>query len=372
MTAGWHYGGLIGADPIQTSGDGPLRASVIRTLGGAGRVTGGMAELQLVGTSPETTTRSFDVQWAGAPNGSTLDGSQLLLANGGTLYVAPLSTAFDTSTTGLFTQYSRPSGLPNGGLDCVFVSNDGNWVYYSSDSDLKIYQVALSQPWDFSGLATSATYTAGPYTSGTNWPPNTFGFSDTTFSQDGRMLYVSSAGLNDTYQWQLSTPWLINSMTFVRKYERSPVSASNWFPYSLITNPDFHATPRSADSVGTRWLFIVRDGGVTPNVIYIIEGTAATPYDWSTITWSSATKFDAISSLDRAPRDFDVGPAQQIAAVSDGDPNGSTYKKVSYQIPPFDKPTQRWGRQLGRSPLDGTTLRSTGIISTPEAFQIKL
>lgn len=372
MTAGWHYGGLIGADPIQTSGNDLLRTSAVRTLGGAGRVTGGMAELQLVGTSPETTTRGFAVQWAGAPNGSTLDGSQIVLKlSNQSLYVSTLSTPFDLSTTGSWTTITPPTGLTGTGYIRVCVSGDGNWVYYPADSDLKIYQVALSQPWDFSGLASSATYTAGPYTSGTNWVSSQFGFGDITFSQDGTMLYVTY-GTSETYQWQLSTPWLINSMTFVRKYVRSPASASNWFPYSLISNPDFYAMPRSADSVGTRWLFIVRDSGVTPNVIYIIEGTAATPYDWSTITWNGATKFDAASSLERSPRDFHVGPAQQIAAVSAAGTNGTIYKKVSYAIPPFDKPTQRWGRQLGRSPLDGTALRSTGIISTPEAYQIKL
>lgn len=371
MTAGWHYGGLIGADPIQTSGNDLLRTSAVVQPTAPIEVQGGMGDARLVGTSPETTTRGFSVQWAGAPNGSTLDGSQIVLelSSGTSLYVSTLSTPFDLSTTGSWTTITRPTGIPTSSYDRVCVSGDGNWVYYPADSDLKIYQVALSQPWDFSGLASSATYTAGPYTSGTNWVPSTFGFGDITFSQDGTMLYVSN-GISETYQWQLSTPWLINSMTFVRKYVRGPVSASNWFPYSLFSNnPQLYRPPRSADSTGTKWVLAARDAGVTPNVVYIIEGTAATPYDWSTIAWSGATKLDATSSLYYEPRDFDVGPAQQIAAVSE---SGSTYYKVSYEIPVFASKRARWGRQIGLSPHTGTALRSTGIISTPEAYQIKL
>ena len=77
MAQGWHYGGLIGQDP--RGGTGGLRTSGVRAVADAGRETGGMAEATLSGTSPETSTRGFNVSWAGASNGNTLDGSQVMI-----------------------------------------------------------------------------------------------------------------------------------------------------------------------------------------------------------------------------------------------------------------------------------------------------
>jgi hypothetical protein len=363
MTAGWHYGGLIGANPIQTSGNNLLRTSGVLRPAAPITVEGSMSDARLVGTSPETTTRGYSVQWAGAPNGSTLDGSQVMLElNGTDLYVSTLSTPFDMSTTGTWTTVTRPTGIALSGYDRVCVSGDGNWAYYPADSDLKIYQVALSQPWNFSGLASSATYTAGPYTSGTNWVPSTFGFSDITFSQDGTMLYVTDNANNNTYQWQLSTPWLVNSMTFVRKYVNADYSLSS----VLGGSPTMPRPPRSANLTGTKWFGSARDSSGS---VYLVEGTASTAYNWATITWNGATKFDATSSLVQAPADFDVGPSQQIAAISDV---SSTHYKTSFEIPDFASRRALWGRQIGLSPHTGTALRSTGIISTPEAYQLKL
>lgn len=367
MAQGWHYGGLIGKQPV-TGGTDTLRTSGVRAVADAGRETGGMAEATLSGTSPETSTRGFNVSWAGASNGNTLDGSQVMIRlNGNDLYVASLSTPFDMSSTGTWSTISKPSSLPSSGYDRVCLSGDGNWVYYPQENAAVIHQFALSQPWNFSQLASSATYTTGPHTAGTNWVASN-DLGDVTFSQDGTMLYVSDDGRSETYQWQLSTPWLINNMTFVRKYQRGQISATNWFPYAAFSgSTTFYRTPRSADSSGKKWFLSVSSNLNT--VTHLLEGTASTAYDWSTIAWNSASKLDVTSALGFTARDFDVGPAQQVVTVSE---NGSAYPKNSFSVPATNKPTQRWGRQLGRSPFDGTALRNTGVITTTEAYQLQL
>lgn len=166
-------------------------------------------------TSPwDTTTMSYvsstDVNYSS----QALAG--MSFASGGTkLYVSwvngtigqyDLSTPYDLSTISLVTTSDISAQASNiGGL---FTKANGTKLYVLNYGDSTIYQYSLSTPYDLSTLSyDSVSYNVNTAI-GAMYP----GFSDISFSKNGTTLYVTDSVYSSSiYAFTLSTAWDITT-----------------------------------------------------------------------------------------------------------------------------------------------------------------
>ena len=118
-----------------------------------------------------------------------------------------LSTAWNSSTstnTGGVFVVSTQDTNP---ADIRFKS-DGTQMYVLGNTNKRVYQYYLSTPW----VVNTATFiTNSNSISLLTQDNNTTGLE---FSSDGSQMFVCGSGNNNIYQYTLSTPWSVNTATF--------------------------------------------------------------------------------------------------------------------------------------------------------------
>jgi len=387
MAQGWHYGGLIGKQPVG-SGSPRFRTSAVRGLPDAG------AEF----TDPDGMRALTSYQFSSLSNtgvGVAADlSSELSIgtgsmdrmrdlqfsADGTKMYALPevndalyffeddvvqwdLSTPFDVTTRSNKQTEANVFGGSNrkSMIDIKFKSDGTKAFVFAEDMSTEDFQrtnhvasATLSTAWDITTAGTWSSATlAQPSGLGVTYP---FRLSGWHFSGDGTKLFgcegVSSS--KEMWQYSLSSAWNTAS-------PGSPTAVKDLD--ALITSPSyspFHCV---------QW---VKSG----TEAYILNGdrrtlrlTFSTAYDWSTASYNSADQFAANLSIESSLAVNAIG-TKLILGEEGGEV--SEYALGTEVGSYIGKPTQRWGRQLGRSPFDGTALRNTGVITTTEAYQTQL
>jgi len=139
------------------------------------------------------------------------DGTKMFIAGnqGNAIEEYTLSPAWDLEGTithvhseDISSQDTSPSG--------IFFKPDGLKMFISGDSGNTIEEYALSSAWDTS----SATHTRTESVSAEGSQP-----TDLFFSSDGTKMYVLEGNGDDINQYDLSTPWQIQSKTYSKTFD---------------------------------------------------------------------------------------------------------------------------------------------------------
>ena len=378
MAQGWHYGGLIGQDP--RGGTGGLRTSGVRTVADAGQTLYGLSSSATDRTDSITTVNNGVynakigdqmMSFGGASGGNTINGRSAVYGWYRSLSMHFFSTAYDYSTAGSL-QTKNLSGYFTGTYSYLDLKNCGS-PHFAPDGSKIIFGITAAAPGDSSGsghLISANLSTAFDITtmssSYTVKKLDTFIGDLPRFSPDGsHVFYDDGSPTYSTKEYELSTPWDISTATD---------TGSTIMPYYIGNNTyNFIGGYNMAcDATGTQWLALVQNRTVSPYEYHLIRGTASTAYRRNTITWNlDSDAMLQVQGLNTASPTLTASPDLTKVWVREPNADGSRTLR-SITIAEDNKPTQRWGRQLGRSPFFGTALRSTGIITTPEAYQLKL
>lgn len=155
---------------------------------------------------------------------------------------------------------------PNG----IFFKSDGTRMFFSGNSNDRVYQYDLSVAWDIStGVFNNSLLISGQDS----------GPSDLYFSPDGTRMYTVGTTNDRVYQYTLSTAWDVTTATFI----------------NFLAIGTFAATPNGLyfKSDGTN-CYIVDD--VTDNVFSITLGTA-----WD-VTTGTLTGTFSVTTYENSPQ----------------------------------------------------------------------
>jgi DNA-binding beta-propeller fold protein YncE len=132
-----------------------------------------------------------------------------------------LSVAWDITTTSLvqsaFTSVSDPNG--------VFFKPDGLKMYLCDNANNRVYEYDLSVAWD---ISTSSLSQNASVSTQDNEPHGIF------FKPDGTKLYMVGTQNDSVYEYDLSTPWDITTISFVQSFSIGPSTD----PKGIFFRPD--------------------------------------------------------------------------------------------------------------------------------------
>jgi len=185
-------------------------------MGAAGNVPSGP-----VWTDPDLANASYDGvsvnQEAGSEFTSSVtifkfkpDGTRCYIGDLGSnsIHQYSLSTAWDLSTSSLDASFSVASQetLPR---DIAF-SPDGTVMFMLGSGVEAMFEYSLSTGWDIS----TASYTG---TSFSSWPSFSEEPTSVIFNADGTKCYVADYGVDEVWQYSLSTPYDLSSISYDSK-----------------------------------------------------------------------------------------------------------------------------------------------------------
>jgi hypothetical protein len=147
---------------------------------------------------------------------------------------------------------------------------DGTKVYFYGTGDGTVQQLSLSTPWD---LNTATLETTSPSLD----PQDTFG-KKIFFKPDGTKMYMSTQN-KTVYQYSLSTPWDVSTLTYDNVFLDYTQSALDSYSPTLFI-----------DSTGT---YMYGTNGTT-----IVRFIMSTPWDISTASWEELFSTTARSGSD--------------------------------------------------------------------------
>ena len=356
MAQGWHYGGLIGQDP--RGGTGGLRTSGVRAVADAGQTTGGLPDSTLIsdetiafGTADAVFTSNNGHSFGGAAGGTSNDGATVLVGTNQGLYWYELSTPYDFSTRGTrnFKNFYSDSGFDSAYNQSYrspyFAPNGMSIICAGSKLPLQTIQIPLTQA--YNPATASLTHTS--VTGASQFQ---------RMSPDGTKIFEGSNTGSPIKT--MSTPGDITTVTNSNLSQDADAGVNGYtFAYEA-------AVPQ-CDITGKRWFGIfLRSADST---YHFIAGTSVVANAIDAITWDTAKTYNIGTSAPNLDFAINADHTRVLFAYLDSNSNQTTR---SLALADLGKPTQRWGRQLGRSPFDGTALRNTGIITTTEAYQLKL
>jgi len=171
---------------------------------------------------------SFDVSSQDtSPEGIFLkpDGTKMYVAGStnDSVYEYDLSTAWDVSTASYVQAFSTSS--EDTALTDVFFKPDGTKMYTTGSTNNSIYEYNLSTAWDVSTASyNSVFYDMGAAAEEEGLPKGVF------FSFDGTRMYAVGSEFDSVYQYNLSTPWSLSSVSYVRTLD---VSTEETIPESV-------------------------------------------------------------------------------------------------------------------------------------------
>ena len=173
-----------------------------------------------------------------------------------------LGTAWDISTASEDQKTSTLLSTTLGGgnsetLRGLEFKSDGTFLYYADDT--YIYQYALSTPWDLSTLSSSYTNRTSPVSLGSD-----YAITSIKFRSDGSKLYVVRHGLNGTYS---STLFPVNGRyaPYYTSYTDSATTQCRIYQLSLSTNFDISSNTSTSSEFfvsSVRGISFKSDGSV--------------------------------------------------------------------------------------------------------------
>jgi hypothetical protein len=191
---------------------------------------------------------------------STQEGQKFFMVGSGSDQVRTynVTTPFDLNTASHNASQSFAVGTQEGTPTSLYFSPEGTKLFIIGPTDDRIYSYTLTTPWNVSTASYDNTFLSigGPTLT------NPQGLS---FNPEGTKLFVIDQA-NGVYSWNLTTPWLISSASFVTDIG---------IPQDTLKKDIF------INSSGTR-MFIAGD---TNNRVY--SYTLSTPWDITTITYDN-------------------------------------------------------------------------------------
>lgn len=180
------------------------------------------------------------------------------LANATTYYVANsvgANVTLSKSNTLTYTAISNTNVLANGQYIIPAANGnpqglsfkpDGTRMYViGNQKNSQIQQYALSTPWQVN----TATFTTNSYNWWTASGPLTYGPAGLAFKPDGTAVYLSFQNGDKIAQFGLSTPWSVNSASFVQALDTVPTANSITFANSAVDVTTDFITYAGANSV---------------------------------------------------------------------------------------------------------------------------
>ena len=356
MGQGWHYGGIIGQDP--RGGTGGLRTSGVRAVADAGQTTGGLPDSTLtsdetitVNTADTVLTFANGYSFGGAAGGTSNDGSTVLVGANQGFYWYELSTPYDFSTRGT---RNNKNFYSDSGYDSAY--NQTYRAPYFAPNGMSIICAGSKSP--FQTIQIPLTQAYNPATASLTHTSVTGSSQYQRMSPDGTKIFQGSN--TGSAIKTMSTPGDITTITNSNLSQDADAGVSGYtFAYQA-------AVPQ-CDITGKRWFGIFLRS--SDSTYHFIAGTSAAAYAIDAITWDTTKTYNF--GTNGGNLDFAINADHTHVLFAHRDSNSDQVTR-SLALADLGKPTQRWGRQLGRSPFDGTALRNTGIITTPEAYQLKL
>ncbi len=134
------------------------------------------------------------------------DGLKLYIGDwDGEIFQYTLTSAYDITTASYDSAtYDLPE-IGSSGLDEIVVSNDGTKLLALEFYDRRIYEYTMSTPYDI----TTTSYSSNSYYIGEGQNNYSFGANP-----DGSQLYVQSDYDDKIFQYTLSTPWDVSTMSY--------------------------------------------------------------------------------------------------------------------------------------------------------------
>ena len=354
MAQGWHYGGLIGKQPVT----GGLRTSVVRTVNDAGQTTGGLPDSTLISNETIANANADAVlasnerfSFGGAAGGTSNDGSTVLVGAHQGFHWYVLSTPYDFSTRGtrnnknFYNDSGSDSAYNQYYYAPYFAPNGMSIICHGSNAPSPTIQIPLTQA--YNPATASLTHTTASGSS--QWQ---------RMSPDGTKIFEGS---NSTDRIRtMSTPGDITTSSYSTLSQDADAGLSGYaFSYEAFVP--------QCDTSGKRWFgLFLRSSDST---YHFIAGTSAAAHAIDAITWDTTKTYNIGTNGGNLDFAINADHTRVLLAYRD-----SSYNQVTQSLALGDigKPTQRWGRQLGRSPFDGAALRNTGVITTAESYQIQL
>lgn len=157
----------------------------------------------------------------------------------------PLSTAWDITTAGALEadrSHGADQNQPTGLKFSLGGAVDGQYYYFIGTAPDVVNQFELGTPWDFSGTETFIT--------SLNVATETGNPEDLAFKSNGTKLYVLGSGI--VFQYALTTPWFVNSVGSPKVETSFSVVAQDSVMAGLTFNADgtkMYTTGDTNDSV---------------------------------------------------------------------------------------------------------------------------
>lgn len=200
------------------------------------------------------------------------DGSKMYILgySNENVYQYSLSTEWDVSTASYDSAFYNASTEDTSARGMYF-KPDGTKMYMCGVSTDSVYQYSLSTPWDISTISyDSVSFSISSQTSGPY---------EVIFKPDGTKMYVLDSSDNDIHQYSLSSAWDISTAS----YDSVLFSAPNNVYGFDITND------------GTK-IFLLPS---TPQYVY--QSILATPWDLSSATPVDVNKYLNVYSQETIP-----------------------------------------------------------------------
>jgi len=124
----------------------------------------------------------------------------------GRVYQAPLSVAWNANTS-VNTAAVLVNTQDTSPQDLAF-STDGTQMYVLGNANKRVFQYYLSTPWDIN----TASFIVNSNTASLQAQDTTV--TGLTFKPDGSQMYVIGTANDAVYMYTLSTPWSVNTATF--------------------------------------------------------------------------------------------------------------------------------------------------------------
>jgi sugar lactone lactonase YvrE len=185
-----------------------------------------------------------------------------------------LSTAYDITTSSFASTDQFRIGAQEGNAQSIFFKPDGTRCFMFGDAQDRVFQYNLSTAWDINTM-TYASVQSPTLTQDTNG-------REVVFSSDGTKFYLlGQTGTSDTiYQYTMSTAWNPSTATYASK--SLVVGTQDATPQGMAFNDD-----------GTK-MYMVGDSSDT-----VYQYTLSTAWDISTGSYASISK--SVATEDAVP-----------------------------------------------------------------------
>ena len=162
-------------------------------------------------------------------------------------------------------------GLTDTSPTGIFFKPDGTRLYWTGDSNNRVYEYSLSTAWDLSSATSVRNFDVSTQETS---PEAIF------FKPDGTKFYIVGSNGDEVNEYDLSTAWDVSTASHNQLFD---VSSQNATPQGLFFKPD-----------GNKMFVLGSDGNDT-----VYEYALSTPWDISTATYTQSFLTNSQTSLAR-------------------------------------------------------------------------